>query len=254
MPTRGRISANSKEFVESDLCKLIRERIGEVISTTKRDSVHEHLAFCYKIYRMILDAGKTEQVHLFRYVCDNFSGSESGAKFDPEPIDTEQLRLIDRLDWGVIRKVLETGFFEKDYTVDELYIRLWEFVNNPVPILELNKYTSGAAEQYVKAVVFLLVLNSNYIPYFCLGDKLTMEGGQFGEYLDRMGLELRMINFVLRSNVYLQNTEQASHLMKVIESRDDISEKSVLLALVLAHYQSKLSKLEKKEKDSEDEE
>jgi len=252
MANKSKTELNTKGFVESDLCKIIKERIIDTMTNTKREAVYEHLALCHQILKLIQSVGKKEQTYLFRFVCDNFGAVEPGGRYEPEQIAAEQIACIDKLDWGVVRKVIERGFLERDLEADELYTKLWEFVCNPVPILELNKYTANAEEQLVRSVVFLLILNSNYIPYYYFGERLTMSSGEFGEYLEKMDNELRQVGFVLKSNTYEQNSEQASHIMKIIDTKSDHKERAVLLALVLAHFQNKISKLEKRDKESEE--
>lgn len=116
--------------------------------------------------------------------------------------------------------------------LDEIkfYNKLWKFIH--------QKDIFPNAE--VSRVVFIWMWKNHLIPYFCLGNMEMMQTDEFKRILDKLKLPARKMEFILEYG-YMQKTQRARALLRILDELETDDEKSVFLA-VLLDFQAKENK------------
>lgn len=186
---------------------------------------------CFEIYSMLKMESETDIIDCFQFVCEKIGDidSDESRKIDTyftekEIEDLKDLygKYIDETINSVRKKVVSQKLQVKDF-----YHLLWQLVfQNSILISEKEK-----------AFALLWILADNGIPFYNVGEPLSMENDEYKNILENNKESIERIKYIL-SVPFEQRTEVASLILQELGNKE-YKVQSVLLSQALAMHSRK---------------
>lgn len=195
----------------------IRNNIAHILQTASGDK----LDITYQIYDLILaDQGNEPQTLAYFIKCSEEMESSSEEHVEKHFSEEEKYQFT--VAYGKMIDGSLEALLRENYTEDEFYARLWNFIEN-TPILSEKK-------KKVFALYYIWV--DVRVPYFQLKPGLRMSNETFQQYCKSLDPLIREARFILFAPTD-QKTERASRLLSLIERLENENEKAVLMVQIL---------------------
>ncbi len=186
---------------------------------------------CFEIYSMLKMETEADIFDCFQFICEKIGDidSDESRKIDTyftenEIEDLKDLygKYIDETINSVRKKVVSQKLQVKDF-----YHLLWQLVfQNSILISEKEK-----------AFGLLWILADNGIPFYNVGEPLSMENDEYKSILENNKESIERIKYIL-SVPFEQRTEVASLILQELENKE-YKVQSVLLSQALAMHSKK---------------
>lgn len=194
------------------------------------DGTFEDLSF--ELYRFLKGETREKQVVCFQMLCETV-GKVSSDKSraintyfnidDIEKLKELYGKYVDEVINAVRNKVVYDRLEGKDF-----YKLLWDTIMN-------NSMLTSDKE---KAFGLLWVLADNGIPYFELGNPISMEDDEYKAIVEKNKESVDRIKYIL-SIPFEQRTEMASLVLEELLKHVDFKEQTVMLTQVMGIYAKK---------------
>ncbi|NIB41472.1 hypothetical protein HBA55_17855 [Pseudomaricurvus alkylphenolicus] len=177
---------------------------------------------CQAILSIIESETDSNVADLLEYTCINFESISSNDTVDLKVAsisdkDKEELKAS----YGKISDEMLASLIDRNLSSEEFYSELWGIISNPFFSNELKR-----------AFVLYNMLMDKRIPYFNVSEGVKMNDDEFRDISASIATEKANVRFLL-TRKFKQKTQQASNLLDVLSSVDDIKRKTVLLAYII---------------------
>lgn len=181
-----------------------------------------------EILKLLDKVSLTEtRIHLLTHFIENFGLLPfSGQKMKGEKMD-------DALFQTIREKLEKNGILEKLMMISEMI--------NPPPLIAAQMLLSmleNCVDSQDKRVLLAMMMMFRFTPYLYCPHALKMENEKYVSLVEKRKREINKIHFLLLKS-FSQKTEQASEILKIIESAPDFEERVILLTQLMARMESK---------------
>lgn len=187
---------------------------------------------CYELYEMLQKEEEKSQAKIFQNICELVESIDSDrskkistyfGKGEINSLKATYGKYVDEV-INTVRKKIDSN----KLSATQFYELLWD-------TLEKSQILFSTKE---KAFGLLWILADNGIPYYELGDSVTMENEEYKEIVDDNIQAIKKIEYIL-SVPFEQRTQVASLILEEILKKDDYRIRAVLLAQALKMYSQK---------------
>ena len=230
---------------ESSEYQLKKEDISNLIATSFSEEITMRIAVCIKGFDLISASSEGLQVSLLRYFVDNFFEIEQEKlkKTSVKPIDEHVMNDL-RYNFFIITERVLDSIFKQNLCVDDLYKKLWDFIQNPTILKDYNTFiASNVDSKLLQSYILFRIVNSNYVPYYCLEKENGLNIDEFQRYKENYSDEINKILFVLNNPGLELFDIKSAHLLKIINSIKDERAKAFLMGHVIAWYTQKIEEI-----------
>lgn len=190
---------------------------------------------CAYAFSVISEAPSNEKAKLFEEFIIGFQETPSDCKLNLKTfMEADELQRI-RQRYGKMVDCYLQELIELALPEQQFYSELWEYIQNS-PELTNKKLRVFA--------LFNIVIDKR-VPYIQIERKemLSMENEEFAALNQQVGDEIfNKLEYILRSK-FKQKTEQASLVIKLLESLPGIKLKTIFMVRIIAFYERKIAKM-----------
>lgn len=178
---------------------------------------------CYKI---IVESEDFEKD--FQYVCENFElkNKQKTIKIEEYFQETE-IELMKKIYANVVDGLIAQNISKVNYGIvkpEQFYVMLWEDV------------CRNFKETKELAFALYWIVIDKRIPYIYIGTPLSMDDDEFKDISKANKDNIKKIEYVLRAG-YLQRTEEASMLLKIITDIENYRDQVVVFTYLISFLQ-----------------
>lgn len=202
----------------------LRLKIDAILSEASDKTKNDRLNICACIYQMLI-AQPDDAPEALRYFFENSELIESAnCKTANDGNISESTGKILKKQYAEIVDALFEQQLSKNLPISVFYQKIWEIISVS-PCFD---------DENARIFALYYIWIDARVPYFQLGDGMSMSNKEFQEHSDKMIKDIQKARFILRTTLFEQRTSRASVLLELIESQKSDKEKAVLLSHVLS--------------------
>jgi len=210
----------------TNIQQVVLDYLSKVIIESEQDRIN----ICAWIYRKI-STEDVDSVELFRFFLENADDVESDDSAKANEVFSEADVKEYRKKYATLTDAVFEKVLAENYSETHFYKKLWESINESV-IFDTEK---------AKIFALYYIWIDVRIPYYQLGDGLSMTNQKFSEITTRIRGDIKKARFILKTNKFDQRTNRSSILLELIEKQSSFEERTVLLAHVISFLKPTIS-------------